>query len=122
MLYLLPGFTIGGLMLANKGVMISPNLWTLLPLHIEFAVLGWMIQLAMGVAFWILPRYRMGAPRGDERLSWAALVLVNLGILGIVLDVMFHVDWLMLMGRGLEALGLILFVMGNWNRIKPFDD
>lgn len=122
LLYLLLGFTIGGLMLANKGVMISPSLWTLLPLHIEFALVGWMIQLAMGVAFWILPRFRRGTPRGNEGWSWSALVLVNLGILSCVLDVVSEESWMLPAGRTMEALGLIAFVFGNWGRIKPFDD
>jgi hypothetical protein len=73
------------------------------------------------VAFWILPRHRRGAPRGNERLSWAALVLLNVGILNCVLDVTFVVNWLLPVGRIMEALGLIAFAMGNWKRIKPFE-
>ena len=122
LLYLLLGSTIGGLMLANKGIMISSSLWTLLPLHIEFALVGWMIQLAMGVAFWILPRYRQGPPRGNELLSWTAFVLVNLGILGCTLDIVVDTNWLFSLGRSLETLALITFAIGNWNRVKPFDD
>jgi hypothetical protein len=121
LIHLLFGFTVGGLMLANKGVMISPSIWALLPLHIEFAFIGWMIQLAMGVAFWILPRFPKGPPRGEERLSWAALLLVNLGILFVVLDVLFTQPLLTFSGRLLEAAGLLTFVTGNWKRIKPFD-
>lgn len=80
LIYLLLGFSIGGLMLANKGILISPAIWALLPLHIEFALMGWMIQLAMGVMFWILPQFQKGPPRGDERLVGLALILVNVGI------------------------------------------
>jgi hypothetical protein len=121
LIHLLLGFTVGGLMLANKGVMISPVLWALLPLHIEFAFVGWMIQLAMGVAFWILPRFPKGPPRGNERLSWAAFVLVNLGILFVVLDALFIQRSLPVVGRSLETIGLLTFILGNWKRIKPFD-
>ena len=39
-----------------------------------------MVQLAFGVAYWILPRQR-GAGRGNERLAWAGLLLLNLGVL-----------------------------------------
>jgi hypothetical protein len=121
LVYLLVGFTFGGLMLANKGMLISPGLWALLPLHIEFAFVGWMIQLAMGIAFWILPRFPKGAPRGDERLSWAALLLVNFGIMLVVLAIPFAVQQLGLIGRILEVAGLMVFALGNWKRIKPFD-
>jgi hypothetical protein len=121
LIHLLLGFTVGGLMLANKGVIISPSIWALLPLHIEFAFVGWMIQLAMGVAFWILPRFPKGPPRGEERLSWAALILVNVGIILVILDVPFPLQTLAFTGRMFEATGLVSFLLGNWKRIKPFD-
>ncbi len=121
LIHLLLGFTLGGLMLANKGLMISAMLWTFLPLHIEFAFVGWMIQLAMGVAFWILPRHPKGPPRGDERLSWAALLSINAGILCLMIDYVLQESALPVVGRAAEMLGLVLFVLGNWRRIKPFD-
>lgn len=121
LIHLFLGFTIGGLMLANKGVMISATIWSLLPLHIEFAFVGWMIQLAMGVAFWILPRFRKGAPRGDERLSWLALVLVNAGIILVTLDAALDPQGFAITGRIFEILGLVTFALGNWRRIKPID-
>jgi hypothetical protein len=118
LIYLLFGFTLGGLLLANKGVMISPAIWMLLPSHIEFDLMGWLVQLAMGVAFWILPRFSKGPRRGNERLGWIAFVFLNVGILSVVSEGMFHAQWLAFAGRGLEALALILFVVGNWKRIK----
>lgn len=121
LIYLLLAFTFGGLILANKGVMISARIWALLPLHIEFAFVGWMFQLAMGVAFWILPRFSSSAtPRGNESWSWVAFVLVNAGIALVVLQTLLGRQWLLLVGRGLELLGLLAFAVGNWKRIKPF--
>jgi len=121
LIYLLVGFTLGGLMLANKGVLISPRIWSLLPLHMEFAFVGWMMQLALGVAFWILPRFRRGPPRGDERLSWLAFVLLNLGILLIVIAPVLHISGLSLAARTMETLSLLSFTFGNWKRIRPSD-
>lgn len=121
LIYLLLGFTFGGLLLANKGVMISPAIWALLPIHIEFAFVGWMIQLALGVAFWILPRFTTGAPRGDERWSWAAFVFVNIGILLVSLQDLSGIQDLIFGGRTLELLGLIAFAIGNWKRIRPIE-
>jgi hypothetical protein len=117
LIYLLLGFTFGGLMLANKGLMISAMLWSLLPLHIEFMFVGWMIQLTMGVAFWILPRHPRGPPRGDERLSWAALLSINVGIVCLVMDYFLQTSAFLVLGRTAELLGLALFVLGNWRRI-----
>ncbi len=119
LMYLLVGFTFGGLLLANKGVMISPVIWMLLPIHMEFDLMGWLVQLAMGVAFWILPRFSKGPVRGDERLSWFAFRLINIGILFVASETIFSFKWLMLTGRAMETLALILFATGNWRRIKP---
>lgn len=83
--------------------------------------MGWMIQLAMGVAFWILPRFRRGAPRGEERWSWLALVLVNAGICLVGMNALVSSEVFTLLGRASEILGLIAFMIGNWRRVKAFD-
>ncbi len=118
LLYLLAGFTLGGLLLANKGLMLSPAIWRLLPLHIEFDLMGWLVQLAMGVAFWILPRFSKGPLRGNERLSWAAFFVINSGILLVALEGITDIQWLAMVGRTMELLALTLFAFGNWRRIK----
>ena len=56
-IYLFLGFTIGALLLANKGIPLHPALWGWLPIHIEFLLIGWLLQLILGMAFWILPRF-----------------------------------------------------------------
>lgn len=119
LVYMLPAFTFGGLLLANKGVMISPVIWALLPVHIEFAFMGWMAQFALGIGFWILPRYGSGAPRGDERWSWLCFALVNAGIILIVANSIAGVQALGFGARGLELLGFAAFAIGNWGRVKP---
>lgn len=118
LIYLLLGFTLGALILANKGLTISPAIWMLLPIHIELDLIGWLIQLAMGVAFWILPRFSKGPIRGNERLSWFAFILINTGILLVASQGMFEINGLILIGRVFETLALVLFAVGNWRRIK----
>ena len=122
LIHALLGFTVGALLLANKGVMFSPMIWSLLPLHIEFAFIGWMVQLAMGVAFWILPRLSRGSPRGNKKLIWSAFVLLNTGILFVVIQSLFAVNGFAIIGRIIELLGLAAFAAGNWKRIKPLED
>ena len=119
LVYLVLGFTFGGLLLANKGMMISPFIWALLPVHIEFTFIGWMVQLVIGIAFWILPRFSTNTPRGNERWSWGTLILLNAGILCIVLQSLFGLQWFSFAGRILEVLALAAFVIGNWKRVKP---
>lgn len=121
LVYLLLGLTLGALMLANKGIPFAPRAWNLLGPHIEFLLLGWMLQLAMGVAFWILPRLGSGSPRGKELLIYSAFVLLNLGIWIGALRLYLEPSWLTVTGRVLEASSVLLFVLGSWRRIKPLE-
>jgi hypothetical protein len=120
LIYLGVGFTLGALILFQKGVPYLGAVWQLLPMHYEFLLIGWTLQLAMGVAFWILPRYLHGAARGDERLVWLAYVLLNAGVLSAGLG-----SWLglpadvLLAGRAAEVLAALLFALQAWPRVKP---
>lgn len=130
LLYLLTGFTIGGLLLVNKGFPAPlsralPGLWRLLPLHIELLLTGWLVQFIMGVAFWILPRSSefFGAPlrRGNLHLARAAFLVLNGGILLAMLSVAFPAGLpLLLAGRVIQVLAVVLFVLHAWPRVKPF--
>src|ERR1041384_2259329 len=74
LLYLGAGFTLGALLLVNKGSGFAPGLWRWLPVHFELLLIGWFVQLVMGVAYWIFPRFGMTrAARGRESLAWLAL-------------------------------------------------
>lgn len=113
------GSTFGSLILVNKGLPFAPLVWALLPIHIEFLILGWLTQLALGVVFWILPRLTSSMPRGDERWSWAAFALVNLGIAVNIAAPYVGFIWLGLLARILQAAGVAAFTIGNWQRIYP---
>ena len=80
LIYLLLGFSVGALLLAHKGIPWQPLLWRWLPAHIEFLLMGWVVQLTMGVAFWILPRFWQRARRPWEGFVYLAWLLLNLGI------------------------------------------
>ena len=121
LVYVLLGFTLGGLMLANKGVPFATWVWSLLGAHMEFLLLGWMVQLAMGVAFWILPRFSSGAPRGNEVLIRTAFAALNLGIWMAALQPYHTQSGLTLTGRILEAVSVFLFVFGSWQRVKALE-
>jgi hypothetical protein len=119
LVYLALGTTFGALMLANKGIPFAPLVWALLPAHIDVMFLGWMTQFALGMAFWILPRFPQEAPRGDERWSWAAFALVNSGIWFAAFSPILPFSGIVLVARLLEAAGLLAFALGNWRRVYP---
>lgn len=79
LLWLGLGFTVGGLLLFNKGVPVLPWLWAFRLPHVHMLLIGWMVQLAFGVAYWILPRLG-GGSRGREGLAWVAYGALNTGV------------------------------------------
>jgi hypothetical protein len=80
LIWLAVGYTIGGLMLLNKGIPVLGWLWTLRMTHVHLLLVGWTVQLACGVAFWILPRLDAAGSRGDERLVWLCYGTLNGGV------------------------------------------
>jgi heme/copper-type cytochrome/quinol oxidase subunit 1 len=115
------GFTMGALMLANKGISFEPMLWRLLFPHVEVVLFGWTLQLVMGVALWILPRISGARKYGNERLGWSAFVLLNGGVLAVALGYWFGEGAALLAagGRVAELLAAVLFALQVWSRIKP---
>lgn len=120
LLYLLAGFTIGAAVLVQKGGAPWPILWRLRPAHIELLVVGWSVQLAMGVAFWILPRWRSARPRGDERPAWLAFWALNVGVCVAALSrTLLWPPEALLAGRAAIVLAGIAFAVHAWPRVKP---
>ncbi len=119
LVYLLLGFTFGGLLLFHKGVPLHPTLWRLLPAHIEFVFFGWTVQLILGMAFWILPRFAKPPVRGNEPLAWAAFIAINAGILLLAAaSFLPGSGWLILAGRAAETMGVIAFALHAWPRVR----
>lgn len=112
------GFTAGMLLLFNKGLPFDPTIWRLLPVHIELVLLGWTMQLAMGVAFWVLPRFSTVLRYGNERLGWLAYLLLNGGLIIFVAGAWTNGTWLLLVGRSLELSAVVCFAVMIWPRVK----
>jgi hypothetical protein len=118
LVYLAVGFTFGALMLANEGQASGLPLRQILPVHVEFLLVGWMVQLALGVAYWILPRNVKGLPRGNEAMAWLSVIFLNTGILWVTLNLVFRAPWLVLLGRIFEAIGVLAFLCVAWRRVR----
>ena len=115
------GFFIGALLLWNKGIPFAPVLWRLRDAHIELLIFGWTIQLAMGVGFWIIPRFSTGHRYGKEVYGWISLVLLNTGVVIVALALWSgKAPAFALFGRILVFAAVISYVRLMWTRVKPF--
>lgn len=98
---------------------------SLTPVYFHLLMVGWVTQFILGVALWMLPKYSMEKPRGNESLSWAAYILLNAGLLvRVVSEPLLGAAPALLWGRLLvvsallQWLGGVLFVINAWRRVK----
>lgn len=117
------GFTTGALLLVDKALALSPMLWRLLPAHIEFVLVGWTVQLVMGVAVWILPRVGLQrASHGSLSFAWAAFGLINAGVVLAAVGGALGGGGgarLELGGRVAEIGAALAFLRNVWTRVAP---
>lgn len=109
------GATVGAWRLAAMGGALPTVPLALRPLHVESMLLGWVCQLAFGVALWILP---FSDHVSADRRLWAAWVLLNSGIAGVV-----GVQWgatpvLEVVGRSAEVAAGLLVLWVLWPRVR----
>lgn len=113
LVHLVCGFTLGALLLAGKGLGRPVPLPWGTAAHMALLQVGWTLQLALGVAFWILPRFLEGPPRGDERPAWLAVVCVNAAVLVALAGSLQG-------AHALAALGAGSFAFHAWPRIRAY--
>ena len=119
LVYLLAGFTLGAMLLVGKGIALPAELWRWLPVHFELLFVGWLIQLVMGVAYWIFPRFGMTPrARGREGLGWFALALLNGGVWLASVGMVHDLRALTVAGRSAEVLAAAAMALNIWSRTR----
>ena len=122
LLYMGIGFTFGGLILSAKGGYVDVRVWGWLPMHEVLLLDGWLIQLTLGVAYWILPRIQL-SDRGRPYWAWASFILLQLGLFITLLTALNQ--WLPVLQSLfapaviLQGVGVLLFAIHAWPRIRP---
>jgi len=82
LVWMLSGFLFGGLMMVDRVIPGNWRLW-MQPTHGHMLFVGWFVQFAIGIAYWLLPRKRRpDLPVGyDERPAFIAWAFLNAGLL-----------------------------------------
>jgi hypothetical protein len=127
LLHLVIGFAIGAAIMWQKGPGGMPEAWRWLPVHIHMLLIGWIVQLAIGVAYWILPRFtsrdevtgRFEQARGRDALAWASFILLNTSTAS-ALVVLTGWPWAIPASALLAASAALAFTLHAWPRVKPF--
>ncbi len=92
LIYLGAGFILGAVLLIGEGASADWGAaWGNVHAHILFV--GWFVQFAIGIAYWLLPRRKTpGQPLGyNEQIALVAVGLINAGLLlRVVLEPVFN--------------------------------
>jgi hypothetical protein len=124
LVYLVGGMAMGSWMLivqAERGYGPGPP-WGVL--HAHLLLVGFLLMLIFGVAFWMFPR--VGGQRIRGEVGWVSFALVNAGLLLRLLSEPLADDgrgpaaWRALLGVAavLPALGAVAFAIAIWPRVR----
>ncbi len=126
LIYLLIGWTIGATLLCAKGIKLPVILWLLRPVHIELMLTGWLIQLIMGVAFWMLPRFPDSRSRGNIYPIILAYLALNISIALTIFDQLLKFQQVTLLfpahtiAQILKLSAILIFIGHTWPRVRAF--
>ncbi len=94
-------------------------------------VVGWITQLAIGVAYWMFPRFLKTDnphPRGSDALAWGVYICLNAGLVLRLAAEPFYLmtgqSWLAALAAlsgVLQAAAAAGFGLLIWARIRPLE-
>jgi hypothetical protein len=126
--WLLAGAIVGATMMIDEILPGSWRVW-MAPTHGHMLFVGWFVQFAIGVGYWLLPRKRPpDRPLGyAERPALIAVALLNAGLLLRVIAEPaqrsgHHGDWITaLLGcsGAFQVAAFAIFVVQLWPRVAP---
>ncbi|MEX2463280.1 MAG: cbb3-type cytochrome c oxidase subunit I [Balneolaceae bacterium] len=121
LIWLLIASGLGALLFIHKTIPLHPSIWSLLPLHYEIAIWGWIVQFVLGTAYWIFPRFLEGEPRGSKFWADSIVWIFNIGLIILLISYLFFgINYLPLIGRGLILMSLFIFIFLIWSRVVSY--
>jgi hypothetical protein len=130
LVYLVIGLLMGAIMRLQPVMNWAAQIQLLRPVYFHLIFIGWVTQLIMGVGYWMFPKYSRENPRGNERLGWATLILLNIGLImrsisepGIFMAgsnelVRTGFAWMLALASMFLLFAGWLFIFNTWERIK----
>lgn len=87
--------------------------------HVNLLLVGWMVQLAMGVGYWIFPRLpESRTERGRYRAAYSSVLLLNSGVWSYTLATIQQWERLQLVALLLQIVAILAFAYHIQPRIR----
>ncbi len=124
-LFLVLGIVLGGYMSYEINIQNTAVPQSMITAHTHLILIGFVMMLIMGIALWLFPRPRekvFYSPLLSEITFYIMFVSVLMRSLGEVVSGFIMLNWaawmIVITSYG-EILGIILFFINIWQRIKP---
>lgn len=95
------------------------------PIYFHLFMVGWVMQLIVGVAYWMFPKWSKEQPRGYDWLALTTFWLLNVGLLlrmaaepALTVSRWGGWGWLIIVSAVLQWLAGLAFVINTWPRVK----
>ncbi len=125
LLYLVAALVLAMVLALAQTVTLPPLLAAAGPVYLHLFMVGWIMQLIMGIVFWMFPKYSRELPRGNERLAAVVYGLLNVGLLLRVIGEPARAvspaalwGWMLALSALLQWLAGAGFVVNTWGRAK----
>lgn len=129
-LYFVASFCLGGYLLIAVGLQRNVPV-VLQPVYWHMLLVGWLMQLIFGVAYWMFPppagkpRSTHPSPHRYPALAWFTYAALNVGLLLRVIVEPWHgvrpqlgLGWLLVCSAVLQVTAGWAFVITIWSRIR----
>jgi hypothetical protein len=124
-LYLVTALLVGLLLALRQQVALPGWLTMAGPVYFHLFLVGWLTQLIFGTIHWLFPSADPPRPERERRLGWAALVLLNAGLLlRVVAEPAATLQpgsvwgWLLVVSATSQWLGGMAYVIVVWPRSR----
>lgn len=125
LIYFIAGLTAGLLTVGQPVLNLPASFGVLYPVYIHLLMVGWVMQLIIGVVYWMFPKFSKDRPRRSDRLGWAVFGLLNAGLIlraiGEPLNTLkpeWHLGWTLAISAILQLMAGWAFIVNTWGRVK----
>lgn len=127
LVYVVAALAVGALQVLQAPLRLPAVLAVTGPAHVHMLVVGWITQMIFGVAYWMFPKSAPppAAPRGNNAVAIATLILLNLGLLVRVVVEPVRAwrpealpGWPLVVAALAQWLAGVGFALNTWPRVK----
>jgi len=125
LVYFLMAMVVGVALAAPTVIHLPQGFAALRPVYFHLFMVGWVLQLIIGIAYWMFPKLSKQEPRGSTALGWLVYGCLNVGLMfravGEVLLALqpgVEIGWTLAVAAVLQLIGGWGFIVNTWLRVK----